>query len=398
MIRHLLRLAWRRRRANALVATEIGASFLVLALVGTITAQFVVNARRPLGFDGHDVWVVEISSESHEAGEWTLEDGERLQALLAEARAIDGVVASAASTNVPYDSSERNWQLERDGKVIDAESNVVTDDFARVFGLEIVDGRWFGPEDHGETFRPVVLDRDFARALFPGGSAVGESVPRDGDDDMELRVVGVVAEFRESGELSSPRPYFFARKRLDVEGGSHLENLVLKMREGSPASLEPALVARLRSVAPDWQFEVKPLAAMRTLDLRTKLVPLGSGAVVAVFLLLMVALGLIGVLWQNVSRRTREFALRRAVGATAGSVRALVLGELAVVASAAILAAGAVAAQVPALRLVPGLEPAASALGLGASGLAIMIMVTLCGLHPAALAMRATPAEALRHE
>jgi len=132
---------------------------------------------------------------------------------------------------------------------------------------------------------------------------------------------------------------------------------VLRMDEGTPASAESEILGRLRAVAPGWQFEVHPMPAMRTNTLRRTLVPLATGGIVAAFLLLMVALGLVGVLWQNVSRRTREFALRRAVGASAGSVRALVLGELALVASLAILAGALVAAQAPLLRLIPGSSP-----------------------------------------
>lgn len=398
MMRHLLRLAWRRRRANALVATEIGLSFLVLAVLATIAAQFALNARRPLGFEGNDIWVVSVSATARGERGWTAADGERMQALLREARARDEVIAAAASSSVPYDFGERNWQFVSDGTFIDAESAVVTDDYIEVMATRIASGRGFMEQDHGAAFQPVIIDRDFERLLFRGESAVGRSLPRDGDDREELRVVGVVDEFRESGELSSPRPYFFVRKSLEADGGAFLENIVLRMKPGTPASAEPALIAQLRSVAPGWQLEVTPLMTMRRTSLRSMLVPLGTGALVAGFLLLMVAFGLVGVLWQNVSRRTREFALRRAVGATARSVRLLVLGELAMVACVAILAACAVAAQVPFLGLVPGLQASASALGLFASAVAIMILVLFSGLYPSVLAMRAEPAEALRHE
>jgi putative ABC transport system permease protein len=119
---------------------------------------------------------------------------------------------------------------------------------------------------------------------------------------------------------------------------------------------------------------------------------------VAAFLLAMVALGLTGVLWQNVTRRTRELALRRAVGATAGDVFALVLGELGVVAVLAILAASAVVAQVPLLGLIPQLRGSSFLLGLLASGAFVLAVVLACGLYPGALATRASPAEKLRTE
>ena len=61
---------------------------------------------------------------------------------------------------------------------------------------------------------------------------------------------------------------------------------------------------------------------------RSRLVPLALGATIAGFLMLMVALGLIGVLWQNVTRRTREIGLRRAAGASHGDIRRQVIMEV----------------------------------------------------------------------
>src|SRR5687768_13169533 len=50
MIRHLLKLAWRRRRANLLVATEIAGCFLVVAVIGSIAMHYLSRSRLPLGF------------------------------------------------------------------------------------------------------------------------------------------------------------------------------------------------------------------------------------------------------------------------------------------------------------------------------------------------------------
>jgi putative ABC transport system permease protein len=396
MIRHLLRMAWHRRRANALVALEIAASFLVVALLADVAVQFAVDSRRPLGFRRDDVWVVRLGTNDAHV-EWSESDAAALRAVLAEARAFDGVLAAGACSTVPYDQMENNWQFKVDGRPVDAEFNAVTDGVAAVFGLEIVQGRWFDESDEGAEPRRVVVDSELARIIRPDGAVAGLTLPPE-TDGSEMHVIGVVSEFREGGELSGPRPHFFTRKSLLATSGMRVENVVLRMRPGTPMSLEPALLARFRAAAPQWQFEMRTLEAMRAADLKSSLGPLAVGAVVAGFLLLMVVLGLTGVLWQNVTRRTREFALRRAVGATPGDVRLLVLGELAVVAGAAILAATALAAQVPLLGIVPELRASSHALGLAAAGAFVLGIVTLCGLYPGTIAVRASPAEALRTE
>ena len=76
--------------------------------------------------------------------------------------------------------------------------------------------------------------------------------------------------------------------------------------------------------------------------------PLIAAGVIAGFLLLMVAMGLTGVLWQTVTQRTREIGLRRAKGATAGDIRTQILGELVVMTSIAVLAGVGARGAVPA--------------------------------------------------
>ena len=71
----------------------------------------------------------------------------------------------------------------------------------------------------------------------------------------------------------------------------------------------------MQAIAPNWSFEVQPLYESRDSNFKRRLLPIIVVGVVAIFLLIMVALGLTGVLWQNVTQRTKEIGLRRAKGA-----------------------------------------------------------------------------------
>ena len=76
--------------------------------------------------------------------------------------------------------------------------------------------------------------------------------------------------------------------------------------------------------------------------------PFAIGVILAAFLLLMVALGITGVVWQSVTGRIEEFGLRRAKGATARAIRRQVIVKLLLLASIALLPV-ALLAQVPPL-------------------------------------------------
>jgi putative ABC transport system permease protein len=137
---------------------------------------------------------------------------------------------------------------------------------------------------------------------------------------------------------------------------------------------------------------------MRDRQSQLRTAPLIAGVVVAVFLIVMVGLGLVGVVWQNVSQRTTEIGLRRALGAARGRIYQQVLGELLVITSAGLLPGLALVVQLPLLDLVGFLSARVYICSLLVSVAMIYILTILCGLYPSRMATRIQPVEALRWE
>jgi putative ABC transport system permease protein len=131
---------------------------------------------------------------------------------------------------------------------------------------------------------------------------------------------------------------------------------------------------------------------------RMRLAPLVIGGVIGTFLIAMVALGLTGVLWQNVTRRTRELGLRRAMGASSGSVHRQVLAEVILLATIALVLGSIVALQLPILGVLELVTREAFVFGFAGALAAIYALTVLCGLYPSWLASRLQPADALRYE
>lgn len=400
MIRHLLKLAWNRKRANALILVEIFFSFLVVFAVATLALYLWTNARQPLGFEADGVWHLAVDAGDVAEIESAGRRARTLARVLREAERLERVGAAAAALAVPYSGAHwgRSAAAAGGGARVSVDFNEVTDDFAEVFDLEVVAGRWFGPADEAFPWHPVVLDRQAARALFGGEDPLGRWLDTDPDEPRQ-RVVGVISEFRQHGELAGPQPYLFERERL---GPGTLppvpRDLVLEMVPGTGAEYEQAILERLQRVAPEWTFTVRPLSVLRGTSLRLRLVPLAAVAVIAVFLMLMVGLGLTGVLWQHVVQRTREIGLRRAAGASRGSVHRQLVAELLLVATMALALGTALVVQLPILDLVGALSPGVFTAGL-ATALAIIYLLTVaCALYPSWMAGRVQPAEALRWE
>jgi putative ABC transport system permease protein len=417
MIRHLLKLVWNRKRTNALIILEIFFSFLVLFVVGTLGLYLWDNLRRPLGFSFDRVLVTSINMQQSGDDSFEPEQVAMFERLLKEAQALAPVEAAAGAMLVPYDLGGYNGTWQFNGRPIEMEFNEVTVDFAKTMGLQLVQGRWFQKGDEALAWQPVVVNAEMARQAFGDADPIGK---RFGDPDKEgmepeRRVVGVVSEFRKGGELSGPGNYMFRLKRVGlgapaVSGASGAagataasvdrppRNLVVKVRPGTPVEFEEQLAKRLQAVAPAWSFEVKPLSQMRASSFKLRLTPLIVGGIVALFLMLMVGLGLIGVLWQNLLQRTREMGLRRAAGASRSGVHRQVLLEQMILTSFGVLLGAVLVAQIPLLDLIGFIRPRIFLGGMVLAMLSIYLLAAVCALYPSSMASRVQPAEALRYE
>jgi putative ABC transport system permease protein len=399
--RHLLKLVWSRRKANALVAVEMLVSFLVLLVVTTLGVFCLDNYRRPLGFDYASVWRIALEIPGRVGDSAVSGQTQTLLQLFAALRATPGVEAVATGSPTPFSQNGSDREYDRAGRRVAYGQAWVSDDFAQVLGMKVVRGRFFSREDDAATWTPVVITESLARELFGDGDPLGQNISGDRDPkgrpQPERRVVGVVPTFRQEGELDPPVDYVFERQRLDAPVPDRLGDLLVRVAPGSTAQLEERLVEVSRSVAREWSFRVEPLSEARDRVNRTFLAPLLVVALVAAFLALMVALGLTGVLWLAVTRRTREIGLRRAKGATRGDIRAQVLGEILVLTTLALLPGVLLALQLPLVGALPVSGPVFfTSLALSVAG--IYLLAILCGWYPARLATAVEPAEALRYE
>jgi putative ABC transport system permease protein len=395
MIKHLIKLVWNRKRANFLIALEIFISFLVLLAVIVLAVYFSDNYRRPLGFSYENVWNVQIDMKQLGDDDHTSEQAETGRQLYLALKEFDEIEAAAGAVTAPFSDTINQGGIPINGRSFVFRHNETTDDFAKVMGVNLIRGRWFGKEDDGSDWQPVVINRLSELAIFGNEDAVGKEIPSFGN---QMRVVGVVEEFRHDGDFADPENVIFYRADLSDPGNRPPRNLLIKLRSGTTRQFEERLVARLQAVAKDWSFQVQPLVELRESRLQMLLVPVGIAGLVAAFLMIMVALGLSGVLWQNVTQRTKEIGLRRAKGATRQKIHRQILGELFIVTSFGLLAGVLVVVQFPLLNLIGFISTKVYVVSIIISLVMIYLLTLVCGLYPSRLATKVQPAEALHYE
>jgi putative ABC transport system permease protein len=407
MVRHALKLIWNRRRASWLVVVEIAAAFVITFFLTALAIDLVGNYRRPLGFEYENVLSV------------TVQRGDNVYSMMqagaeSYSETIDGVLAAlralprtdtAEPMPAPYSGRRMRFGLLLNPAVV-----ATTTEALQAIGVELVTGRWFGPEDEGQTYRAVLINRTFAeRAFGSEAEAIGQRIDGPVQDSpfgvvvpprppREFRVVGVIEEFRQQGEFSPTAPVAIERHEPGDQSGFQTFDLLLKTLPGTDASFAEQIVKTAQSVAPDWNTSVTSWEQLRASSHRGMLLPLKAGATIAVFFIALVVMGLIGVLWQDVVRRTQEIGLRRALGAGAASVRRQIQLETLIIGAFGLLIGGVIAIQFPLLELIGLIDWASSVPALVLSAAAILILVLLSALYPSWLASRREPADALRYE
>lgn len=416
MLRHTLKLVWNRRRANRLVVIEIAAAFVVTFVLAAMAVNLWTNYRRPLGFDYENVWSVSVNNAA--AGRtFAFAQGSSYTQILTQVsralRELPRTVAAEPLQAPPFMQvfMQGNFAGDEDRSIV-AMINRMTPDGLKALGVRLVDGRWFGPEDEGQAYRAVLVNQTFVDQAFgPDEDPIGRRIDQTDPDfpveqlpeaqrrEMlrEVRIVGVVEAFRQWGEFADEFPYVINRLENRDETGSSF-NLLLKVAPGTDAGFEERIIDTIESVAPGWVASVTPWKQLRETRHSEVLLPLKVAATVSAFFLALVVMGLIGVLWQDVIRRTQEIGLRRAHGATAGAVRRQIQLEMVVVGSIGILIGTVIAIQFPLLELVTRIDWASAIPGIALAAAAILLLVVLGALYPSWLAARREPADALRYE
>ncbi|MGB9107801.1 MAG: FtsX-like permease family protein [Telluria sp.] len=398
MLRHLLKLTWKRKSRNLMLSLEILLAFAIVFGIAAFGLRSWQLYREPIGFDGADAWSVKIAMGEIAEDKIPAEIYDTLRRGLLELPEVREVAFSAYS---PYTMSTWTTSYKSSQTGADVTSNIFesSDGTAVALGIKPIAGRWFDRRDDGQAVRPAVLNKRMAAAMFPGRQALGQQFTEKSDNaPRTFRVVGLIDDFRNKGPLMAP--VNFVMTRFDPHAGkSRVRTILIKVAPGTPRSFETALNRRLKLVRNDWGYEIAPLQSMRASLLKEQLVPFIVVSVIAAFMVAMVAFGLFGVLWQNTTRRIPEIGLRRAIGASSSDIYRQIVAEQLLLSSTAMLVGLVLLVQLPLTgALGAGLDWSVFPGAAGLSMAAIYLLSLLCSLYPGWRASRLSPTEALHYE
>jgi ABC-type antimicrobial peptide transport system permease subunit len=275
----------------------------------------------------------------------------------------------------------------------------VSEGYFRSLGIPLLRGRLFDDRDTMDAPHVALISQSLAREKWPNQDPIGRSI-EFGNIDGDLRlltVIGVVGDVREASLEKPPRPTIYVNYRQRPQATYQFSAVV--RTAGDPASV----IASARKIVRDLDPDVPPstssftaIFAASTGGRRFNLVLFGIFAGTA---LLLAVAGIYGVLAYSVARRTREMGVRMALGASAGNVMRLVLGQAAVTTGIGVLL-GLVGSFILMRFLQSMLYEISAADPMTFAGVALLLIgvALLAAYLPARRATKVDPIVALRYE
>ena len=382
----------RSRSGKVLIALQVALS-LALVATSALLVRTLVNLRsQALGFRPENLLVFQLDpSLNGYRGARLLDFHERVVRNL---EGLAGVRAASMSRHGLLTGSRSSDRLSvpgEEGQNVDV--HYVAPRFFETIGFPLLLGRDVAWSDREEAAPVVVLNAILAGRLFPGRSPIGQRVTLEG---RAFEVVGIAGDTKFDSLRAAVRPTAYLPYRQEPQSSM---TFVLRS-ELPPVALLPALrraVAEVDPQVPLYQVRTQVQRIGEATRHERILAWLLSGF--SLVALALAGIGIYGTLAYQVAHRTPEIGLRAALGARAGDVVRLVLGEALAPVGVGIvigLAASLLAGRLLQAMLF-GVTPADPVVLLLA-GAFLLAGALVAAWSPARRAMRIAPMEALRQE
>jgi predicted permease len=404
---------WGKQTRNALIASQIALSLMLLAAAATSIRAFLRLMHTDLGYDPHNTAALGIPVHENSYTTWEARSVyfERLQQKIAS---TPDVTATAVSIGAVPPNNGWNTSFEILGKTLLGDQQVrasfVSHEYFGVLHIPLLQGRLWSRAETMRAAHVVVINQTMARQYWPAGDALDRQIrlPKllssppyqlsgPGSDDW-VEIIGIVSDALNDGLRNPVKPAAY----LPYTFRMPMYTQILVRTRANPLSLLRTFRAQVQAVDSEQQImrdtsSLEEWIARQDDWQREHMVALLFGAF-SLITLVLAGVGLYSVVSYTVAQRTNEFAIRMALGAQRGDVLSNVLLSTAGVVGIGVAAGVGLYMLVDRLVAQWAYAPSRDPLVLVVVTPLLACVATLACYVPARRAMSLDPMNALRHE
>jgi predicted permease len=315
------------RWQSPLVSGQVALTVTVLAAAMLLMQSLVRLNQVPAGFNADNVLALRLSPPTSRY-ETNDELFRYYDDMLKVVQAVPGVASAAINASAPLNGITLSYPSWRQGTSTDAANALeavyapISDDFFTTLKIPVHTGRTFTEHDRADGAPVAVVNETYARRMFPGGNAIGQSVmilPWMGPVYREI--VGIVGDTKQTLLSEPPPPQLYVP---DEQMPWFFSTLLVRLDRPSAANAVTAALRAHDRTLPVSATSLQDNIAQSSTSSRLYAYLFSAFAVLALGLS---ALGLHASLRFSLEQRVKEIAIRIALGASPASIRQLMLGR-----------------------------------------------------------------------